>query len=191
MSNLLNKIRGGNDDNVTSRNQDAYATAAGANTTTGTSNGTGSVGATGATTTSSHHSHHGHHGHVTGTDQYVNTQFQHQAQVHFAGQQGEATVTTQNQATNIEVPGQHVEATLPAKKVVVEIPERQVEVNLPPRQIQLENNPEVDVQTRPGVVGVSAAQSTGVSGTTGGAYDSTGVNTSGADRIDPKTSAKY
>lgn len=224
MSNLLNKIRGTDDtsshNSFSGRNNDEVTgtgASSGMNYTnkdstsgiTGRDSGvtgsgiagshhTGAVGTTTQSTGSTSGAGRGH-AHIHGSDQYASTTFQHNAQVHFSGHQSDAHVTTQNQATNVQVPGQHITATLPAKQVVVEVPERQVEIDLPARNIQLENNPEINVTTKPNIRSVAAAavgeaesalgvghgSRTGSSATTGVSGSRTG------DRIDPKTASNY
>jgi len=216
MSNLLNKIRGTDEtsspNTFSGRNTDELdnAGSSGMNytgtdsTATGSSIGrdtgiTGSTGSVGTTTASTGTTGVGQgHAHIHGSDQYASTTFQHNAQVHFSGHQTDATVSTQNQATNVQVPGQHITATLPAKQVIVEVPERQVEVDLPARNIQLENNPEIEVTTKPNIRSVAAsAVAEGEAalgmGTRSGASSHTGVSsgTSAGDRIDPKTASNY
>jgi len=117
--------------------------------------------------------------HVTGEAGYDTASFQQNAAVRFSGQTTQANVTTQNQPLQVDVPGQSIQATLPAKQVIVEVPERQVEVTLPPRSIQLENNPEIEVTTRPSIRAVGGAVVSGESFATG----TTGL--SSGSRIDP------
>jgi len=112
-----------------------------------------------------------------------------EARVRFTGQPTTTNVTSQSSANTVEIPAQTVSTTLPAKRVVVEVPERQVEVQMPARHVQLENNPEIEVHTRPSIRAVAGEI---VSEVTGGAYGGSGVPSATGGASDPTMSTgKY
>jgi len=124
------------------------------------------------------------------------TNIQHEARVRFTGQPTTTNVTSQSSANTVEIPAQTVTSTLPAKRVVVEVPERQVEVNLPARHVQLENNPEIEVHTRPSIRGVASEIMSEVTGGhlghKQGAIGSSGIPSATGGSSDPSLSTgKY
>jgi len=115
-----------------------------------------------------------------------------EARVRFTGQPTTTNVTSQSSANTVEIPAQVVQTTLPAKRVVVEVPERQVEVSMPARHVQLENNPEIEVHTRPSIRGVAAEVMSEVTGGHLGHSAGTGVPSATGGASDPSLSTgKY